>query len=194
MKKYAFLAAALILSISLAGCSGNSGKDTADEPDAVETAAAGVSKYDENFTDADKDIDMKALDGKKAKTADASNAKGDINGTEVGIGEAKVVDYGEGKAIIVTFDFKNNSATDVNFNGIISTDASQGDAYLTTATTLRMEGYVPETLVQTVSNGDKITVQRAYVLHDDTTPVTITVDNAVNPNKDERYTKTFNID
>lgn len=198
MKKYLFLtAAALVLSLALAGCSGskdNTADDTPSESVTTETATdGGVSKYDENFTDADKDVDMDAIEGDKAKTADDSNAKGSVNGAEVKIGDAKVVDYGEGKAIIVSFEFKNNTSSDTTFNGLLSTDANQEDAYLTAALTLQTEGYVPETIVQTVGHGDKITVQRAFNLYDDTTPVTITVDNVTNPNSDERITKTFNI-
>ena len=197
MKKYVFLTAAFILSLALAGCSGNSdtdkSTDTSQETAAVADDTSSTSKYDEYFTGADKDIDMNAIDGDKAETADDSNAKGKINGAEVKIGDAKVVDYNDGKVIIVSFEFKNDTSSDVTFNGLLSTDANQEDAYLSTALTLRTEGYVPETLVQTVGSGEKITVQRAFRLFDDTTPVTITVDNAVNPDVNTQVTKTFNI-
>ena len=193
MKKYVFLtAAAFILSFALAGCSGGT-NNKADEAQETMAAEAGTSKYDENFTDADKDVDMNAVDGKKAKTADDSNASGEINGAEVKIGDAKVVDLNDSKAIIVTFEFKNNTSSDVTFSGLLRTDANQEDTYLTPALMLQTEGYVPETIVQTVKSGDKITVQRAFNLYDDTTPVTITVENAANSDDDARVTKTFNI-
>lgn len=195
MKKYVFLtAAALILSLSLAGCSGGTKKADTPADTATTDETVNIHQYDENFTDADKDIDMDAIDGKKAKTADDSEAKGEINGTEVKIEDAKVVDYNDGKAIIVSYKFTNNTASDVTFDGLLKTDANQGDTYLTTSLTLRMEGYVPETFIQTVGSGDTITTQRAYNLHDETTPVTITVENAANPDDNARVIKTFNID
>lgn len=193
MKKCAFLTAALILSLALAGCTGGNKTDNADtqQDEAVATTAE-VVQYDENFTDADKSVDMNAIDGKKAKTADAGNAKGEIDGAEVVIGDAVVIDNGEGKAIIVSFEFKNNTATDISFSTLLSTDANQEDAYLTPSIMLRTEGFVPETFAQTVGTGDKITVQRAFDLYDDETPVTITVESAVNSG-DARVEKTFNI-
>lgn len=211
MKKYVFLAAALILSLAMTGCTGSKKADNAADATPKVTAAsdtntagtenntdsaeepAPTSKYDEYFTDADKDVDMEAIDGDKAKVAEDSNAKGDVNGSEVKIGDAKIVEVDGEKVIVVSFDFKNNTAEDVTFNGLLRVDANQEDAYLNTSLTLDAEGYVPETLVQIVGSGDKITVQRAFTLYDDTTPVTITVENAVNPYGDTRLTKTFNI-
>ena len=193
MKKCAFLTAALILSLALAGCTGGNKTDNADtQQDESVATTAEVVQYDENFTDADKSVDMNAIDGKKAKTADAGNAKGEIDGAEVVIGDAVVIDNGEGKAIIVSFEFKNNTATDISFSTLLSTDANQEDAYLTPSIMLRTEGFVPETFAQTVGTGDKITVQRAFDLYDDETPVTITVESAVNSG-DARVEKTFNI-
>ena len=200
MKKYAFLTAALLLSISLTGCTG--GKNAVTETDAPQdtTAASGTAdeiaatpKYDEYFTDADKDIDMDAIKGDKAKTADDSNAKGEVNGAEVKIADAKVVEYNDRKSIIVSFEFKNNTASDVTFNGLLRTEANQEDAYLTNTLMLETEGFVPETYIQSVKSGETITVQRAFDLFDDTTPVTITVENAVNVDDDARVTKTFDI-
>ena len=204
MKKYVFLtAAAFILSLALAGCTGGADKDSTDAPANTPTAAdtetspetdVTTSKYDENFTDADKDVDMGAIEGKTATSADDSNADGEVNGTGVKIVDAKVVEFGEGNAIIVSFDFTNNTESDATFNGLLRTDADQDGTYLTAATTLSMDGYVPETLVQTVKSGETITVQRAYKLYDDTTPVTITVENVADSYDKAKVEKTFNIE
>ena len=223
MKKYLFLAAALILSLTVAGCSGNKGSESGENP--IETAVtdkadktdktdktdtsegsggeqadgAGETEepaprpnYDEKFTDADKDVDMDAIGGSDTTVADDSEAEGEVNGAKVKIRDAVVADYNDQKAIVVSFEFKNNTASDVTFTSLLTTEAEQGDVSLVTAPMFQAEGFVPETLVQIVPSGDKITVQRAYILFDETTPVTIFVENAVN-NNDTYLKKTFNI-
>ncbi len=231
MKKYLFLAAAIVISLSVAGCSG--GKNAAKENPARSTAASdttaehdsgsktdsaeskpdgagsssddsssdesgsgseqGESKYDENFTGADEDVDMDAIDGVDASVADDSAAKGDVNGSEITIGDAKVTDFNGQKVIIITYKFKNTSEQDAAFVSRINTEANQGEAYLAPATAFTAEGYVPETLVQNVPYGETITVQRAFTLVNEETPVTIMAESAVNPTLEERVTKTFEI-
>ena len=203
MKKYAFLTAAIILSLALTGCNGGKKADkptdapqetAADIADTADTTGTNTAaKYDENFTDADKDVDMKAIKGDAAKVADDSDAKGSVNGAEIKIGDAKIVEYDDQKAIVVSLEFKNNSGSNASLNGLAKFTASQDDSELIAAS-FAAEGYVPETYIQTVASGGTITVQRAFDLFDDELPVTVTVEHPFDPYGNEQITKTFNID
>ena len=208
MKKYLFLtAAALVLSLSLAGCSGKAdpeatdgtAADTAVTVNPEDAAAPEVTMnalldgVDGDFTDIDKTIDMDKVDGTDAKTADDEYASGTVNGADVKITDAKIINYNDSDVIVVSFDFKNRTDRELAFTGILSVEAEQGDSYIPPMPVSGVEGIACETLAQMVKGGERITVQQAFRLRDAETPVTITVLSAAAPDYNESVSKTFNI-
>ncbi len=205
MKKHLIFTAAVIISLCAAGCSKGGGAPEPAQSAAATEAAAGnetaqaspspaVSKYGENFEGADEDVDMDAIEGGETSVAEDSEASGDLADAEVSIDDARVADDNGDKVIVVSFSFRNTTAEGITFTGFVKTDASQDGAYLVPATTFSAEGYVPETIVQVVPPGEAITVQRAYRLINDESPVTITAENALESSESQtRLSKTFNI-
>ena len=189
MKKILFItAAALIVAVSAAGC-GNKAKTNTGENDVQQQ----LEDYGKGASD---NVDMKKVDGvelKAAETQDSVQEAGKIGAYEVSVEDAKIIDYQDSKVLLVSFDFKNNSASEVNFAGVTSVSVAQGEAQLPPVAVTGVEGFDSSTLAQNVGKGKKIKVQRSYKLADDTTPVTVTVQAFDTANHEGSVSKTFNI-
>ena len=172
MKKLCFaLAAVLSVTLLFTGC----GKKS--DPTAGMSEADKLQYQVEHFAeDADKSADSSKIDGTKATTADGSDkGKGTINEAyKVSIDNLVVTTHEDRTVAIVDFTFKNNSTQPVNFSGAINVLASQNGMELTPAIfQTELEGYSPNTIMQSVEKGEKITVQKAFSLTDAETPVEI---------------------
>lgn len=203
MKKSALIiAAALILSISLAGCGKkeeksaltNSASDTTQST--TEKTDAQIQEELENFgVDASKNVDMDKVDGTELteeKTDDALDSSAELGSYNVSIEDAKLVNGDDGDYIVVTFDFKNGSGADASFDGVIKANAFQTSGRLAPATTFETEGYEPLSVAEQVKPGKSVTVQKAYKLEDTETPVDIEV-KEFHSNDGTGIKKTFNL-
>ena len=146
-KKLLALIAVMAIAMSFAGCKKDEtktsqvtggGAETAqtEQTAAPDKSADEVKKEMDNFAkDADKNVDMGKIDGKALKDAssDKSAAKGTLSNYEVEIKDAKLTDSDNGKVVIVEYEFKNNTATALNFAGVIKTNAMQDESDLQTS-------------------------------------------------------------
>ena len=141
----ALLLAMLMTAAALAGCGGNGGsvgnsenKDTAD-----------ISKVDGILLNSD--------------TA-AEETRAEIGGTEVSIGDAKLINYEGSDVVVVEYTFKNNNDIDKSFTGIVRADGYQDDMTLTPTVVTGVDGVDMMTLSQNIGKGHQISVHKAYRL------------------------------
>lgn len=199
MKKSIFLsAAALILALAVAGCSSPFGDKGSSDNSANTTAGTNSEKEEQEMidnlnADADKNVDMDKVEGVEAQTVDDSSAKGEVGNTEVEITDAKVIDYGGSKVLVVSYDFTNKTGEETTFNMVEDTNATQNGEILPFAIVLDVEGIDTNTLGQRVKNGKTITVQKAFTLANETDDVTVTVNDASAVSDTAPVSKTFKI-
>lgn len=182
MKKTLLITAALVLVISAAGC----GKKT-------ETTGDPVTDYGVN---ASENVDMNKIEGEELAVADREDEaveSGTVGQYEIGIKSAKVIDYNEEKVVIVSFDFKNNSAQETNFAGAAKVTIEQAGAALRPVNLNNVDGYDIASIAEMIEKGDKITVQRAYALSDEETPVDVRVNAFHSEMGEGSVSKTFEI-
>ena len=194
MKKFILIMAALIITVSAAGCKNN--ENTSDNTQSSSTDSV-QQQLDNYGKDASDNVDMDKIEGtelKEAENEDGLKSGDKIGNYEVSIEDAKIIDYQDSKVVLVSFEFKNNSSQDVNFAGAMSVEADQGESELPPVVVTNVEGFDSTTLAQTVSNGEKIKVQKSYKLLDETTPVTIRVEAFDKANNEGNIEKTFNIE
>lgn len=198
MKKFSIaLVIALAAVLSAAGCGNKANTNKLNKTDATsapqESAQEQLENYGKNASD---NADMSKVDGKKlneSKTDGSSDNNDKIGGYQVKIEEAKVVDYGEGKAVLLSFSFKNDTASDVSFAGVMNVTAEQDGGTLPPVVVTGVDGYDSSTLAQNVSKGEKITVQRAYKLSDEENPIDVSVRAVDSANNAGEVKKTFEI-
>ncbi len=213
-KKIIAIALMAAMALSMAGCgkTTDEGSNIVDkEPNTATTetsssiatadqAAQGSAKTPEqiqeeldNFAkDADKNVDMGKIDGKKLK-GEGEKTKGDLGGYDVEILDAVLVDNEGSKVLVVEYEFKNNTSQEVNFSSVITANAFQDNITLAPAVTFSAEGYEILTIAQNIGNGDKIKVQKAYVVKDDTQPVSVQVTKHGNFGASDVLVKTFDL-
>lgn len=195
MKKR-LLALTLIAALAFAMSACKKEEDTTSnivDKENVTSTADDVKKELDNFAkDADKNADLKKLDGKTLK-GEGDSYKGDLDGYEVEIGDAVLVDGEDSKVLVVEFDFKNNKSQTTKFSSVMDVDAIQNSSALAPAVTFSAEGYEVLTVAQDVKNGDSIKVQKAYVVTDTAEPVTIQVAKHQNYGGSDVLSKTFNL-
>lgn len=182
MRKNLFIAAALIFAVSLSGC----GKKDEKSGDAVTDYGVNASE----------NVDMEKVQGDKLEVAESAEGVSDsaeIGNYEVGIDEAKVIDYNDEKVVIVTFDFKNNSSQETNFAGAMKVTIEQEGAALRPVNLNEVDGYDIAAVAEMVKKGDKITVQRAYALSDEETPINVSVSAFHSEMGEGSVSKTFEI-
>jgi hypothetical protein len=119
---------------------------------------------------------MKKVEGDKVKAEKRDNepVSGTIAGLKVGIGDAKVMQTEQSKIFVVTFDFKNTTGSPLAFDNIISVDVTQNGSKLMPTVITNMEGINILSGVEAIESGKSTTVQKTYILSDDTTPVEVT--------------------
>lgn len=195
-KKIIALAAVIAIAASFAGCKNDESKSqvvgdgvsstaatqSAEQGDAVqastapEKSAEQVQEELDNFAkDADENVDMSKIEGTdiSGSATEGFEDSGTLGNYEVKINSAKLADSDSGKVAVVEFEFKNNSSNEVNFAGVIKTLAMQDESDLPPAMTYSAEGFDSNTVAQTISNGDSIKVQKAYVVSDENQPIVV---------------------
>lgn len=189
---------ALMLAVSAAGCGAKTDKGSAlvdgeaqtsstMEPreDAPQTTSAPVEAPQGNEQeqlnnygkDADKSVDMDKIKGNSLKS-DKSGSKGDgkFSTCNVSIDEVKAANIDGSDVIIVQYDFKNTSGSDINFDGEVYAEAYQDGMELSPAIFQgAVDGFSTATLAQKVAPGESIKVQKAFATADVNTVVELYV-------------------
>ena len=204
-KSLMLIAAALIASLSLAGCNSFTGtsESTGEKTESSAKTQDTTSEADEQSTDeavekfaknADKNIDMDKVDGTDATTAEDASAAGTVGDTEVEITDAKVIKHNDIDTIVVSFTFKNKTGDTTTFSGENAVTAYQNQTEMRPEVIVDVEGIDCNTLMQQVDNNDTITVQKAFKLVDTENPVTVIVSPSNPADIDKgNVSKTFNI-
>ena len=187
MKKFIaiFAVAALMLSVSACGKKDktNNSVDSTPNTEAVSDTSDGSAAVDDDGNEikgtavngAGDEVDMKKVEGDKVKAEKKDNEpiSGTIAGLKVGIGDAKVMQTEQSKIFVVTFDFKNTTSSPLAFDNIISVDVTQNGSKLMPTVITNMEGINILSGVEAIESGKSTTVQKTYILSDDTTPVEV---------------------
>lgn len=106
----------------------------------------------------------------------ASGEKGKLGNFEVTILDAKRAKDQSGRdAVIVSYKFKNNSEEETTFAAELTAEASQNEKQLLYAVVPNSDDFSSLALSEPVAPGKSITVQKAFLLSDATTPVTATI-------------------
>lgn len=183
MKKFIAIFAVVALTLSASACGKKDKTDNSATPTSVSDTSDGSAAVDENGNEikgtavvgAGDEVDMKKVEGDKVKAEKKDNEpiSGTIAGLKVGIGDAKVMQTEQSKIFVVTFDFKNTTGSPLAFDNIISVDVTQNGSKLMPTVITNMEGINILSGVEAIESGKSTTVQKTYILSDDTTPVEV---------------------
>lgn len=183
MKKFIAIFAVVALMLSASACGKKDKTDNSATPTSVSDTSDGSAAVDENGNEikgtavvgAGDEVDMKKVEGDKVKAEKKDNepVSGTIAGLKVGIGDAKVMQTEQSKIFVVTFDFKNTTSSPLAFDNIISVDVTQNGSKLMPTVITNMEGINILSGVEAIESGKSTTVQKTYILSDDTTPVEV---------------------
>lgn len=170
-KKIAIITAVLITVTVLASCGQKSGGKTnytSDQTDASQNY--GTADYSKD------QVNMTKIDGSELKSSsDKSAYSGELGDVEVTIDNAKIIKYDGADVMIVSYEFKNNSDTPTPFTGKLKAQAYQNGDRLQSIVVTGVEGVTMMALTENVEKGKTITVQQAYVLQDNQTPIDVEV-------------------
>lgn len=168
---------AAVLAVSLAGCgTKTSTKTSQSEKDQL-------ADYGKNASDSANMSKVSGTSLSEDTSASDSDVKasGKIGSYEIGIEDAKMIDYTDktagttGKVLLVSFSYKNEASAAATFSSVMKVSAEQNEKSLAPTVVTDVEGFNSETLAQSVKKGEKITVQKSYAIKDTESPVTITV-------------------
>ena len=192
MKKIISVFAAVSLLTALAACGKTRNKQESEQ--ATEAASQGTVVVDVNELD---NTDISAIEGDALPVAENENSEvkseADIDFFHVAIGDAKIVDSVDGKAVIIEFEFTNNTSHPLSYDGIMDEKVTQNGKDLRGTTILKaIDGYNPLSATEQVGPGQTGTAQKVYALDNDTDDVTITVFRYSEPEKGQ-VTKTFKL-
>lgn len=184
MKKFIAIFAVVALMLSASACGKKNKPDNSAAPTSVSDTSDGSAAVDDDGNEikgtavvgAGDEVDMKKVEGDKVKAEKRDNepVSGTIAGLKVGIGDAKVMQTEQSKIFVVTFDFKNTTGSPLAFDNIISVDVTQNGSKLMPTVITNMEGINILSGVEAIESGKSTTVQKTYILSDDTTPVEVT--------------------
>lgn len=184
MKKFIAIFAVVALMLSASACGKKNKPDKSATPTSVSDTSDGSAALDDDGNEikgtavvgAGDEVDMKKVEGDKVKAEKRDNepVSGTIAGLKVGIGDAKVMQTEQSKIFVVTFDFKNTTGSPLAFDNIISVDVTQNGSKLMPTVITNMEGINILSGVEAIESGKSTTVQKTYILSDDTTPVEVT--------------------
>lgn len=194
MKKSIALMLSAIMMLAIAGCS-NKKNDTAGNsaPESTQTQTQNNDVAGTALENASKEVDMDKVNGKELADTEVDDAdEAVIGGYEVAIEDAKVIDYNEEKVLILSFDFDNNTPSPIAFDGAMTVDVFQNESKLRGTVVTGIEGVNINSAFETVKSGDDITLQKAYVIEDETTPVNVSV-YKYGESDGATVTKTFNL-
>lgn len=182
------LTAALALVITAAGCGQkdnktDGGKNEQNVQDVSDNYAEGASE----------NVDMKKVDGTDASAQNSDNDSATLEESAVSIEDAKVVDADGKKVIIVSYKFTNKSDNAESFTSIMKSDAFQdGMSISHSLINSEIEGFDSNSTAERIDPGKTITVQEAYTLANETSPVEVRV-SEFHSESGVSVTKTFNL-
>lgn len=180
-KSIAVMLAAMLM-LTMASCGGRKADNNADRGADTNTAASATeeAKYP---TDKDgnvigtkqegavDEVNMNKVKGEKlaqTEPEDASlKASGEISGIKVSIDSAKLVDTNDGKAVVVAFTFKNDTAEPVAFDGLFDVEATENGASFSPMAAVGVEGVNVTAATQPIESGQAATVQKTYAYNDE---------------------------
>jgi hypothetical protein len=174
MKKGIALMISAIMALAIAGCS-NKKNDTTQTPASDNAPAATEETIGTALENASKEVDMDKIDGKELNDVDTENDEAVLGRYEVSVDEAKVIDYNGEKVVIVSFDFENNTSDQIAFDGAMSVKVTQNDSELRGTVVTGVKGVNINSSFEPVKSGRDITLQRAYVIEDETAPINVAV-------------------
>lgn len=179
-KKSIAIILAAVLSLAMASCSSKqSDSSAAPESSAVtDNAANAPVDKDGNLIGtkqegAVKEVNMGKIDGQKLQKTQSSDAdlsaKGKLSGIKVSIDEAKLIDTENGKAVVVSFTFKNATANPLSFDGLFTVSAVEGGVSFAPMAVTGIEGINVNSAVEAIDSGSSATVQKTYAYNGEKT-------------------------
>lgn len=215
MKKGIIVTALILTLFAVSGCNKNSTQQSAlvdgnvtnspqttqsanstDAPssDAQDTTSEQY-QLDHFAENADEAVDMDKIEGTEAKT-DSSGKKGDGKFTtcDVSIDSVKVSEVEGIRIAFVEYTFKNTSDSDITFTGDVISEAYQDGMSLNAAIfPSDIEGFSPDTISQQVAPGEKIKVQKAFTLLDNSVPIEVYVRDSFSSSADDYLAQVFRL-
>lgn len=187
MKKIIAMIAVLALAMSMAGCGQ---KDTNTD---TQAATQNTQETGQDVSEAYSErVDMEKVEGSVATSETEKDVyKGELGNYEITIGDAKVIEYEGENVAVVSMEYKNKSSQDMPFTGALVATAYQNDTEIPEATVIGVEGIEMLAMVERVAPGDKITLQKAYKLRDNSA-MTVEVRPFQSDDSEEVLTKEFN--
>ncbi len=162
MKKIIAMIAVLALALSMAGC-GKKDTDTTNNETTQTTQETQVD-VSENYSEK---VDMEKVEGTDATSeTEKDEYKGELGNYEITIGDVKVIEYEGDNVAVVSMEYKNKSSQEMPFTGALVATAFQNGNEIPEATVVGVEGVEMLAMVERVAPGDKITLQKAYKLRD----------------------------
>lgn len=194
MKKILAVLLAAAMAFGMSAC-GKKNRTTESDMSAIKGEAlsevAQETSEEKQKTDETGKLDETADKNTEEETNPQSAAS--IDEFDIAIGSAKLIDSVDGKAVVIEFTFKNNTTHSKSFDGIFDETVTQDGKELFGATIVdKIEGYDPLSAVTEIGAGDTATVQKAYVLNDQTTDITVSAYRYSEPERGT-VTKTFKL-
>lgn len=183
------LTAALALLITAAGCGQKDDKNTG--ADKTSQTAQDIS---DNYAEgASENVDMKKVEGDELAAQESDNDSATLEESAVSIEDAKLTDADGKKVIIVSYKFTNKSDNAESFNSIMKSDAFQDAMSISHALiNTDIEGFDSNSTAERIEPGKTITVQEAYTLANETSPVEVRV-SEFHSESGVSVSKTFNL-
>lgn len=189
--KLLILIAALAVTVTAAGC----GSKTAAPAGDTSNQQQNVDVSDNYAKGASDNVDMDKIDGSELSvSADGDqNDSATLEESAISIENAVVTTADDSKVLIVSYKFTNKSDNDESFNSIMKSEAYQDGLSIAHAVIRdEIDGFEPNSTAERIAPGKTVTVQEAYLLVSDTTPVTVTV-SEFHSESGEEVSKTFDL-
>ena len=170
MKKIFAVIACLAVALSMSACTSGGESSTAPAGNTSSTASvASSSSASVAPASSAAEESSTAPESSEAPAAQDSGAIGDYT---VSILDASLTkDYEDNDAIVISYEFTNNSDEAISFMVAIGAKAYQDGVELETAIITGDDNYSSEDLMKEIKPGATLTVQKAFALDNTTSPV-----------------------
>lgn len=164
---------AALLSLSLASCGGKvaDNADNGATPDAAATESVYETDKDGVVVGTKQDgaveeVNMDKVKGEKLKETtpydETLKSSGELGGLKTSIDDAKLIDTVDGKAVVVSFTFKNDTSQPVSFNGMFDVLVTENNAKFSPLAAVGVEGINVNAASELIESGKTATVQKTY--------------------------------
>lgn len=191
-KLFALIAAAAVL--ASAGCAAKKDSKTGVNTQSAQTQNNSSQDVSDNYAaGASDNVDMDKVDGTELDDVSDENDSATLEESEVSIEDAKVLETGGRKIVIVSYEFTNKSDNEESFSSLMRSDAYQDGMSISRALINEaIDGFDPNSTAERIKPGKTITVQEAYTLVSDTAPVEVIAEE-FHSQSGVRVLKTFNL-